>query len=80
MIFETLIDYFVSLLSLAIDGFHAVSLPFDLISALGTVVSYGSFVVGADLMLIFCSCVVGWLTLKISVGIIIFVWRLLPFT
>lgn len=78
MIIEVLVDYFVSLLSLAIDGFNAVSIPVDLISSLSTFVGYGSFVVGADLLLIVCSNIVAWLTFKIFAGIILFVWRLLP--
>lgn len=78
MIIEMLINYFVALLSLVIDGFNVVSIPFDLISSLSTFVSYGSFVVGADLLLIVCSNIVGWLSFKISAGIILFIWRLLP--
>lgn len=32
------------------------------------------------LLLIFATCVFTWTTIKIGIGLVLFVWRLLPFT
>lgn len=80
MIFEGLINLLCELLVNALTGFNLVTLPVNLVQALGAFCSYGSYVVGADLLLVFCSCVLGWSGLKAILGIFLFVWRLLPFT
>ena len=80
MIFEFFINMFVAFLDTLISAVSMVTLPIDMISALSTVSAYGSWIVGSDLLLIFATCVFTWTTIKIGIGLVLFVWRLLPFT
>ena len=80
MIFEFFINMFVTFLDTLISTVSMITLPIDMISALSTVSAYGSWVVGSDLLMIFATCVFSWTTIKISIGVILFIWRLLPLT
>lgn len=80
MIFEALINILCELIIGAMSAFNMVTLPVNLIQALGAFCSYGAYIVGADLLLIFCSCVFMWMTIKGVLGLILFIWRLLPLT
>lgn len=80
MIFEVFINGLIVMIEAAINGAVVVGIPVDGIAQLAKVCSYGSYVVGADLLLVFASCVLTWMGIKLSVGIFLFVWRLLPFT
>ncbi len=80
MIIEFFINMFVAFLDTLISAVSMVTLPIDMISAITTVSAYGSWVVGSDLLLIFATCVFTWTTVKIGMGLVLFVWRLLPFT
>lgn len=80
MIFEVLLGICKTILVSLISGLGFISLPFDVASFLGTVTNYGAFCVGGDIMLSFCTSVMFWLGVKISLGIFLFIWRLLPFT
>ena len=73
MIFEVLINIVVALLCGLVNGMSLVSLPLDLIR-------YGNYVVGADLMLITFSCIAGWIGIRCTLGLIIFIWKMLPLT
>lgn len=63
-----------------LSGLSSVALPFQLVGALGSITGYGAYIVGGDLLLIFASVVAFWLTVKLLIGIILFIWRLLPLT
>jgi len=80
VIIEFFINMFVAFLDTLISAVSMVTLPIDMISAITTVSAYGSWVVGSDLLLIFATCVFTWTTIKIGIGLVLFVWRLLPFT
>lgn len=80
MIFEVLINLLCDLIVGSLNAFNYVALPVNLIQALGTFCSYGSYVVGADLLLTFSACVLGWAVIKGTLGLILFIWRLLPLT
>lgn len=80
MIFEVLINIVVALLCGLVNGMSLVSLPLDLVSAVATVIRYGNYVVGADLMLITFSCIAGWIGMRCTLGLIIFIWKMLPLT
>ena len=77
---EFFINMFVAFLDTLISTVSMVTLPIDMISALSTVSAYGSWIVGSDLLLLFATCVFTWTTIKIGIGLVLFVWRLLPFT
>lgn len=79
-----IVMFFVGIVKNLIMGatslFSAVSLPTSMIGGLATITGYGAYVVGSDLLLIVASVITFWLSVKITVGIILFIWRLLPFT
>ena len=56
------------------------SLLYDAVSVLSEFCVYGSYVVGADFMLIFSSLIVMCATAKLTVGIGVRLWELLPLT
>ena len=80
MILETIINIFCVMLDGLLSGFELVQIPKQGINALATVTAYGSYVVGADLLLCFAYVVATWMLVKLVVGIGLFVWRLLPLT
>ena len=80
MIVEFIVNCFCGLLDGVFLTVNFVSIPVNGIQVLGTFVSYGASIIGADLLLLFCSTVMMWSTLKLSLGLILFMWRLLPFT
>ena len=80
MILETIINIFCVMLDGLLSGFELVQIPKQGIEALATVTAYGSYVVGADLLLCFASVVATWMLIKITVGVGLFLWRLLPLT
>lgn len=80
MILETLINIFCVMLDGLLAGFEYIQIPKQGIEALATVTAYGSYVVGADLLLCFASVVATWMLMKITVGVGLFIWRLLPLT
>ncbi len=80
MIMETIINIFCGVFDTLLSGLQLVNIPVQGINVLSTFTAYGSYVVGADLLLCFASVVVTWMLIKISVGIGLFLWRLLPLT
>lgn len=64
----------------AIELFGVITLPTQMISALATITGYGAFIIGSDLLLIFATVVTFWFTVKCTIGLIVFVWKLLPLT
>lgn len=80
MILETIINIFCVMLDGLLSGFEFIQIPKQGIETLATVTAYGSYVVGADLLLCFASVVATWMLMKITVGVGLFIWRLLPLT
>lgn len=80
MIVESVLGLFFSVLRLALSGFEIIGLPYQYINVLSTIMSYGIWIVGVDVMAIFISCVVGWWAIKFTVGLVIWIWELLPLT
>lgn len=80
MIIELLVTFGCTFLKGLLDVVSFLSLPVDLINVLSTITGYGSWVVGGDLLLIVLGCVVFWWGVKISIGLGVYIWRLLPFT
>lgn len=80
MIFEGAIDLFFGLFRMLFGAIEFVNLPTELIGTLSTILAYGNWVVGVDLMAIFVSSVVFWWAFKMSIGVIVWVWDRLPLT
>lgn len=80
MIVEGIVGFFFEVLAFAFSGLEVIGLPFDVINTLQTVLVYGVWVVGADILAIFVSLVVTWWLLKFAVGFVVWLWELLPLT
>lgn len=80
MILEALITLFCNFLLGLLDLISVLSLPLDAIGVLQTFAVYGSYIVGSDLLMLFASVVFSWTVAKLSVGIGVRIWELLPFT
>lgn len=78
MIFQVLIDFAVNIISRLIGGLSFFTIPFDFINVLATVCVYGNWLVGADVLLLFAGCVGSWFAIKITAGVVLFVYRLIP--
>lgn len=80
MIIEGLTGLAAWLIGLLFEGLQTVTLPFNLINVLLDFMKFGVWVLGGDLYLIVMSTIIGWLFFKISSGIILFIYRLIPLT
>lgn len=80
MIVETLLSFASVLIQGLFSGLQFVSLPLDFMTVLLDIFCYGVWVIGADLMAIVLSSIVGWMTIKFGIGLVLFIWRLLPLT
>ena len=57
MVVETVLDLFFKVLSLAFQGLEVIYLPHQLINTLATILCYGVWIVGLDIMAIFVSII-----------------------
>ena len=80
MILEALITLFSNFIQGLLDMVSIVSLPLDAIEVLHQVCLYGSYIVGSDLLMLFGSLIFTWTAAKLSVGVGIRLWELLPLT
>lgn len=80
MIIETLFSWCCTFIVNLFSVFEIINLPLDLISTLYTIMCYGVWVVGADVFLMFTGSVMMWVTFKGTVGLIIWLYKLVPLT
>lgn len=80
MIVEGLVELCTSVLFGLFSTLEVVKLPVELLGVLSTILQYGVWVVGADVMAIVFASVFGWWSIKMTVGLVIFIWDLLPLT
>ena len=80
MLFETISNWSTNLIVGLFSVFEFVNLPTDAISVLYTIMCYGVWVVGSDILLLVFSTIFGWITFKATVGLAIWLYKLLPLT
>ena len=80
MIGEVLLDLFFGLFSGLFSALEFISLPTQLIGTLATITSYGVWVVGADILAFFVGTVVFWWGVHLSIGLAVWLWKMLPLT
>ena len=80
MIIEFFINLVTGFITSALSAAQVLTIPSDIAGALSTFMAYGNYVVGGDLLLLFATSVTTWMGLKLTVGVILFFWRLLPLT
>lgn len=80
MIGETLIDMTLGLFGLLFSGLEFINLPLEFVSVLTNILAYGVWIVGLDIMALFVSSVLLWWGVHLSIGLAVWVWKLLPLT
>ena len=54
-------------------------IPTDLISVLYSILCYGTWVVGSDVLLLCTGCITFWMGIRLSAGLAIWLWEHFPF-
>lgn len=80
MLVSSAVDLFFGLFSGLFDGLAFLGLPYDLINVLGSVLCYGTWIIGADLMALIVGAIVFWWGVKFAIGLVVWLWELLPLT
>lgn len=79
MIVEGITAFCCFLLENLFVGLDFIMLPFDLINTLTTILQYGVWVVGADILLLFTGSVAIWWGAKLSIGVALWLYEHIPF-
>lgn len=80
MIFEALFDVVFWIINLIFSGFEMIALPVNIASTLINFMKVGAWVLGPDLLMTCLASIVMWLLFKSSVGLIVYIYKLLPLT
>lgn len=80
MIVSGTVDLFFAILRGAFSGLEIIGLPLQFINTLQTIMVYGVWIVGADVISIFVTTIIAWWTIKLAVGLVVWLWELLPLT
>lgn len=80
MIGEVLIDLCFGIFRLLFGALEFINLPTQLVSALGTILAYGTWIVGVDIMSLIVTSVVFWWGVHLSIGLAVWLWKMLPLT
>lgn len=80
MVGEVLIDLFLDMFSVLFGALQVLTIPVDLIGVLSTILCYGVWIVGGDVLAIFVGSVVFWWGVHLSIGLAVWVWERLPLT
>lgn len=78
MIIESVCAFCCWLIESLFSGLSFISLPLDLINTLTTILQYGVWVVGADILLLFTGSVALWWGAKLSIGLGIWLYEHIP--
>lgn len=80
MIIESLCSFAIYIVDLILSGFTAISLPVNLVSFLVNVLEFGAWVVGGDFLALVFANIFIWYGFKLTAGLILFIYRLIPLT
>lgn len=80
MIGEALISLCLGIFRLLFGTLEFIQLPTQIISTLGTILVYGNWVVGVDILSLFVASVVFWWGVHLSIGLAVWLWKMLPLT
>ena len=79
MIWNVLIGFFLEIFKKAIDLVSFVSIPIDSINVLSPILAYGNAIIGIDMLGIIIGNFIFWITLKATVGLVLFLYEKIPF-
>lgn len=80
MIGEVTIDLFFNIFRLLFGAMELVNLPTHAITTLGSIIVYGNWIVGIDILALFVGTVVFWWGVQLSIGLAVWLWKMLPLT
>ena len=80
MIVEALINVVFWIINRIFSGFVMIALPVNIASTVIDFMKVGAWVLGPDLLTLCLTSIVMWLLFKSSVGLIVYVYKLLPLT
>lgn len=80
MIGEALIDLFFSTFMGMFGALEIFQLPTQLMGALTNILVYGNWIVGIDVIGLFVGSVVFWWGVHLSIGLAVWLWKMLPLT
>lgn len=79
MIIESITGFCCALIKSFFSALSFVSLPLDLINTLTTILQFGTWVVGADILLLFAGSVGLWWSAKLTIGVALWLYEHIPF-
>lgn len=79
MISEGIISFCCGIIEHFILALDFISLPFDVINTLTTILQFGVWVVGADILLLFTGSLTLWWGAKLSIGVALWLYEKIPF-
>lgn len=79
MIVEALSSMSMNFISALFSGFEIISLPYDVISVLYKFFCYSVWIIGADVLSLIFSSITFWLTFRTGIGLVVWVYKLIPF-
>ena len=80
MIVESLTSLGFFVIEWIFSGLQIISLPTDLLGVLVDYLRIGAWIIGADLLSICFATFFAFTSFKLSAGLIVYVWKLLPLT
>lgn len=80
MIVEGTVNIFLNIFRGLFNGLEFIKLPTELIQTLSTILAYGNWIVGVDIMALFVGTVVFWWAVHMSIGLAVWLWKMLPLT
>jgi uncharacterized membrane protein len=80
LIIQGLLDIVVNIICTALNALEIFSVPVGFVSAIINTVQYGSYVCGKEILVIAFGSIMSWILIRSTVGIAVFVWKLLPLT
>lgn len=80
MILNGIFDFGIWLFELISSSFPSMGVAlYNVADTLGDIVGFGIWVIGDNMWLVFMTSISAWLTFKLTWGIVLFVYRLIPF-
>ncbi len=80
LIISGLIDLVCNILKGLLSLADKLNIPTDAINVIGQITKYGCWIVGADFMALFFGVVIAMYSIKFSIGVIEWLWKMLPLT
>lgn len=80
MIIESIVNFLLLIPNLILDTVSITQLPIVSFAVIGEVLGYFSFYIGNDILLAIFATVTFWVGLKSTLGLMLFIYKLIPLT